>query len=118
MTYDSKFNILEPELQINFAQILRQLRDQYLQQALAKTIQNMEISEIDHELARYVPAQSLSLLASRGLRGELLFPVPAVLQQNPYLLGYYRLLLGFSQKIFYSGEFGLTSFKSMEDWGS
>jgi hypothetical protein len=36
------------------------------------------------------------------------------LEANPYLLGYYRLLLGFSQKEFYTRKFGASSFKSME----
>jgi hypothetical protein len=52
------------------------------------------------------------------LRGELVFPTPTVLLANPRLLGYYRLLLGFSQKIFYSSEFGLTSFKGLESKGA
>lgn len=117
MTDESRFNILKPELQINFSQILQEIREKFLQQALRKSIEKMEISEIDNEVARYVPRQALSQLASRGLRGELLFAVPILLLQNPHLLGYYRLLLGFSQKVFYSTEFGLTSFKSMEEKG-
>lgn len=32
----------------------------------------------------------------------MLFPVPCLLRANPKLLGYYRLLLGFSQKEFYN----------------
>ncbi|MGH6636018.1 MAG: XcyI family restriction endonuclease [Gammaproteobacteria bacterium] len=32
--------------------------------------------------------------------------------------GCYRLLLGFSQKAAYTPEFGLTSFKSMEEKGT
>lgn len=51
-----------------------------------------------------------------GVRGEFLFPVPALLTANPRLLGYYRLLLGFSQKEFFNkGKLG--RFKSMEDKG-
>ncbi|MCI5212600.1 MAG: XcyI family restriction endonuclease, partial [Candidatus Electrothrix sp. ATG2] len=41
-----------------------------------------------------------------------------ILQVNPNLLGYYRLLLGFSKKAFYTSHFGLTSFKSMEEKGT
>ncbi|WP_343847349.1 XcyI family restriction endonuclease [Bowmanella denitrificans] len=39
-----------------------------------------------------------------------------VLRENPYLLGYYRLLLGYSQKEFYGRDkgFGVGHFKSME----
>ncbi len=46
-----------------------------------------------------------------------MFAVPCVLTANPRLLGYYRLLLGFSQKAFYTSEFGLASFKVMEEKG-
>jgi len=55
-------------------------------------------------------------LASLGLRGEFLFPLPSLLTANPRLLGYYRLLLGFSQKEFFNkGKLG--RFKSMEPEG-
>jgi hypothetical protein len=55
-------------------------------------------------------------LASISIRGEFLFPVPCLLRANPRLLGYYRLLLGFSQKEFYSkGKLG--RFSSMEEKG-
>jgi hypothetical protein len=111
-----KFEILNPELQVSFYFRLKLIREEYLDKALSKTIQDFDISIIDNELKEYVPRNGLSKLASVGLRGELVFPVPAVLKKNPYLLGYYRLLLGFSQKAFYSkGPFG--KFKAMEDKG-
>ncbi len=46
------------------------------------------------------------------------FPVPCLLRRNPRLLGYYRLLLGFSQKAFYGSGGGAGPFKSMEDSGT
>lgn len=51
------------------------------------------------------------------MRGELAFPVPIVLRANPRLLGYYRLLLGHSQKEFYTGTTGAGRFKAMEENG-
>ncbi len=67
------------------------------------------------ELDGAVPAKDLVELASRGIRGELLFAVPSVLRANPRLLGYYRLLLGFSQKEFYNksrlARFGVLEFE-------
>lgn len=77
----------------------------------------MDIAELDRELAVIVPSSDLALLASRGLRGELLFPVPCLLTRNPKLIGYYRLLYGFSQKTFYTADLGLAMFKPMEDRG-
>lgn len=106
-----------PQLQIDFSFALAQIRTLYLQDALFSTIEDMDIAVVDTELNKMVPASCLKALARHGLRGELLFPVPAVLSRNPYLLGYYRLLLGFSQKSFYSGETGIGSFKGMEERG-
>jgi hypothetical protein len=56
-------------------------------------------------------------LASHGLRGELMFSVPLLLTENPRLLGYYRLLYGYSQKEFYTTETGVSRFQSMEKRG-
>ena len=111
-------SIPAPQLQIDFAFALDQIRGLYLQQALSEAVSQLDIKKVDTELARLVPSTSLSKLASRGLRGELMFAVPALLSACPRLLGYYRLLLGFSQKAFYTSEFGLTGFKSMEEKGA
>jgi hypothetical protein len=53
-------------------------------------------------------------LAAAGVRDEYVFPTPAVLEARPTLLGYYRLLMGVSQKAFYQARTGLSRFKSME----
>lgn len=55
-------------------------------------------------------------MASLGIRGEFLFPVPCLLLANPRLLGYYRLLLGFSQKEFFN-KTKLGRFAAMEEKG-
>lgn len=106
-----------PQLQIDFAFALEQIREQYLQEALSRTIAGLDITHIDAELAQFVPKESLTKLAGHGLRGELMFAVPYLLRAEPRLLGYYRLLLGFSQKAFY-GITGIGRFKSMEESGS
>jgi hypothetical protein len=67
-------------------------------------------------LHEFVGSERLSFIARKGLRGELVFPVPVVLSSKPTLLGYYRLLLGFSQKEFYRGAFG--RFKRLESDGA
>lgn len=103
-----------PELQIDFSFALGQIRSLYLQEALGKTVESLNITKLDKQLSAYVPGERLKALARHGLRGELVYPVPCVLETNPYLLGYYRLLLGFSQKEFYTIQFGVSGFKSME----
>jgi hypothetical protein len=106
-----------PELQIDFSFLLGQIRSLYLQDALSKTIEALDLSRVDKELSKFVSRSGLKALAKHGLRGELVFPIPCVLRANPYLLGYYRLLLGFSKKEFYSAQFAVGRFQSMETKG-
>jgi hypothetical protein len=110
----ARIDIPPPDLQIDFTFALVQIRVLYLQEALGETVRSLEVTEIDRQLADLAPGTSLQHLASRGLRGESLFPVPCVLENNPRLLGYYRLLLGFSQKSFYATGLGVGRFRSME----
>lgn len=111
-----EFPILSPELQISFYYRLKTVREEYLSSALQRTVERINLKVLDDELNQLVPSVTLNKLASFGLRGELIFPVPSILLSNPFLLGYYRLLLGFSQKEFYSkGPFGKV--KSLEDKG-
>jgi hypothetical protein len=112
-----KFRVPEPDLQITFFHRLQEIRSTYLLNALLSTIASLEIKKIDQELADLVSKKGLQRVAGWGLRGELVFAVPSILKKNPLILGYYRLLLGFSQKQFYGDHYGLTSFKSMEERG-
>lgn len=110
--------IPDPDLQINFAAALTEIRSLYLQDALGDTVGKLQVPDIDKELAAFVPAQSLTALAAHGLRGEMIFPVPLILTANPRLLGYYRLLYGYSQKEFYTSATGAGRFKGMEERGN
>lgn len=107
-------NIPVPKLQIVFSSLLEEMRSLYLQDALRATVEMMDIAALDKQLAAFVPGKRLSELAGRGLRGELVYAVPCLLEMNPRLLGYYRLLLGFSQKEFYTKLFGVSRFKPLE----
>ena len=114
----SKFVSPLPDLQISFYKRLDELRGTFFLQALLKAASELEIPRLDDELANYVSSSHLRKVASWGLRAELLFPVPYLLAHRPQLLGYYRLLLGFSQKEFYGSNYGYGKFKSMEEKGS
>ena len=110
------FPVLSPDLQVAFYYILGSLRKECLAEALRETVAGLRVAEIDRELERCVPPAALQKVASFGLRGEVVFPVPLVLRANPSLLGYYRLLFGLSQKEFYNkGPFG--RFKGLEESG-
>lgn len=106
-----------PSIQIDFANALTEIRTTLLQDALSATVASMDVVCIDDELHHYADEKSLKMLAAHGMRGELLFALPCVLQKNPRLLGYYRLLLGYSQKGFYTSATGAGMFKSLEESG-
>jgi len=103
-------------LQVSVASSLEEVRRLCLRQALAETVRAVPLSMLNHQLEENAPPSDLQALASRGIRGELVFPVPCLLEKNPRLLGYYRLLMGFSQKEFYNkGQ--LSRFSALEDKG-
>ena len=83
-------------------------------QALRKVVGQIDVTALDRELARFAPKKELTRLATAGLRGETAFCTPLVLKQSPALLGYYRLLLGYSQKAFFNSSTGLSAFKCLE----
>jgi hypothetical protein len=116
MPNEVSYPILSPNLQVGFYHILNSIKELYFHEALSRTVRKIRVSDIDRELQLYVSNEALSKLASFSLRGEAVFPLPIILRENPFLLGYYRLLLGVSQKEFYSkGPFG--AFKMMEEKG-
>ena len=71
-----------------------------LQPALKVAVKAVGVRAINADLQRLVPSEALDHLAGLGLRGERVFPTPAVLRQAPTLIGYYRMLLGISRKEF------------------
>lgn len=103
-----------PDLQIEFSVALAEIRRLYLVEALSDTVRTLKVAELDKEIGQRVPPDALAKMAAHSLRAELVFPVPMLLKANPHLLGYYRLLYGFSQKIFYTAETGVGPFKAME----
>jgi hypothetical protein len=113
----SNLKVPEPDLQIGFYHRLQAIRCTHLLDALLVTVGGLDITQIDQELADLTSHAGLRKVAGWGLRGELVYAVPCVLASNPRLLGYYRLLLGFSQKQFYGKRYGFALFKSMEESG-
>ncbi|MGI5818647.1 MAG: XcyI family restriction endonuclease [Armatimonadota bacterium] len=108
--------VLQPTLQIGFFGRLRDDREERMLPALLATVEKVDIASLDDDLNSFAGADRIRFVAGRGLRGELVYATPCLILANPRLLGYYRLLLGFSQKEFYNkGPFGC--FKLMEDEG-
>lgn len=107
-------NFPDPLLQLGFATLLDGARDKVLLSALRETVGRLPIKTIDDQLSEYASEAALSVLASRGIRGESVFPVPIVLEASPSLIGYYRLLFGYSQKQFYTTKTGASCLRNME----
>lgn len=111
-----KLPILSPNLQISFYYKLKEITEQHLDAALSRAVTTVSLGEINKQLEKLVASSALTKLAAFGMRGELTFAVPVILRNNPFLLGYYRTMLGFSQKEFYS-QGGYGRFKRMEESG-
>ncbi|MFW6156057.1 MAG: XcyI family restriction endonuclease [Armatimonadota bacterium] len=108
--------MLQPTLQMGFFGRLQEDREQRLLPALLDAVAEADVALLDVALREFAGAEKVGLVAGKGLRGELVYATPYLLELAPRLIGYYRLLLGFSQKEFYSkGPFGC--FKLMEDEG-
>jgi hypothetical protein len=111
-----EFPIIQPNLQISFYNRLNVLKKFYLQDGMNYALSKIVISNLDKELGAYVSDAHLRKLAQFHIRGEVFFPVPILLLAHPYLLGYYRLLYGLSQKEFY-GTSPYSRFKKLEESG-
>ena len=109
--------LLSPSRQVVFHQMLVAARKTVLMDALSEVLSQLEPTVTKKQILAYVPPDSQKILAAAGIRDEHIFPVPSVLEKKPTLVGYYRLVLGISQKRFYRKGTGMGPFKSMETRG-
>jgi hypothetical protein len=107
-----------PSRQLAFHELLAGARKTVLRDALRGAVTALDPEAISDELGEYAPRAARAILAKAGIRDEEVFPVPLVLREAPTLVGYYRLLLGASQKQFYASGNGTGPLKAMEDRGS
>lgn len=107
-----------PARQVRFHQLLVAARRQWFIDALSEALSRLDQNVVKEQIREYVPGDAQRILAVAGLRDESVFPVPAVIEIKPSLVGYYRLLLGAPQKSFYKGSTGMGRFKSMEESGT
>ncbi|MGH9787847.1 MAG: XcyI family restriction endonuclease [Candidatus Acidiferrales bacterium] len=104
--------------QIAFYQLLVAARKKWFMDALSEALGHVEPATVKTQIGEFVPATAQRTLAAAGVRDEHVFPLPIVLEAKPWLVGYYRMLLGASQKSFYKGSTGMGTFKSMEETGT
>lgn len=103
-----------PERQVYIQDLLERSRRSVLHAAVREAATQVPPGLLRQEMALYAPNLGLQLLQGSGVRDEMVFATPSLLQKVPTTLGYYRLLLGVSQKQFYASQTGLSMFKSME----
>jgi XcyI restriction endonuclease len=112
------FRTISPNFAIDLYQALIGARRLQLQPALNKAVSEIGVAPIDAELQRLVSPRALNHVGSLGLRGERVFPVPAVIQHCSPLIGYYRMLLGLSRKEFsQSARLGYSAWLNAEESG-
>jgi hypothetical protein len=107
-----------PSRQVAFHQLLVAARKIWLADALSEALAIIDPKTLKRQTLKYAPESALRVLAAANVRDEQVFPTPVVLEQKPTLVGYYRLLLGASQKSFYRSATGMGIFKSMEMTGA
>lgn len=116
MTAQGSFKKLEPDIGIQLFDSLRALRPLYLQDGVSLAVEAVGAQTVDSELADFVGDESLTRLASLGIRGERVFPVPSIIRARPTLIGYYRMLLGISRKS-WRQTYGYQRFEGAESNG-
>jgi hypothetical protein len=109
--------LIDHSRQVIFHQVLVATRKTALMDALSEVLGQIDPKTLKEQITRYVPADAQQILAASGIRDEHVFPAPIVLEKKPTLIGYYRLLLGMSQKRFYRKGTGMSAYKGMESRG-
>ncbi len=112
-----RFDVPVPDRQVAFHEFLVAARKTWLKDGLSDALRGVDPEILKNQLSALVPRRVQQLLASAGIRDEYVFPTPVILETKPTLVGYYRLLLGVSQKSFYGTGTGLSIFKSTETNG-
>jgi len=102
---------------VAFHQFLLGAQKSWLVDALSAALARVDPRELKTELAALVPEDVQRILAAAAIRDEYVFPAPRLLFAQPTLIGYYRLMLGVSQKMFYRSGTGMSRLKAMETNG-
>jgi len=106
--------VIDHSRQVIFHQVLVATRKTALMDALSEALGEIEPNLLKKQIIKYAPVDAQKILAASGIRDEHVFPAPIVLEKKPTLVGYYRLLLGMSQKRFYRKGTGMSPYKGME----
>lgn len=111
----SHFDLPSPGKQVYMAAFLAQVREYGLHEAVHVAAKAVDPLVLRTEITQFAPADGLMLIQGSGVRDEEVFATPTMLRSAPGLLAYYRLLLGISQKAFYTTSSGCNAVKAMEE---
>lgn len=112
---DDNLHVLDAAQQSKIHQLMLVARKVWLADALKDAMADVEPAVLRSQISTFVPVEAQHILGVVGIREEKMFPVPVVLEAKPSLVAYYRLLLGISQKRFYTTETGMGPFKKLEE---
>lgn len=101
--------------QVYVAAFLARVRQTGLHEAVRAAARSIPAAVLRAEIAQFAPVLGLQTVQGSAIRDEEVFATPTLLRRSPGALAYYRLLLGISQKQFYTTASGLNVFKSMEE---
>lgn len=110
-----RFDFPPPGKQVYMAAFLARVREAGLHEAVRDAARQVPATTLRSEVSAHAPADGLQTIQGTGVRDEEVFAVPSLLRQSPGILAYYRLLLGVSQKQFYTTKSGLNIFKPLEE---
>ena len=113
----ASFTLPPPARQVYIRNFLDEARTSVLADSLRAAVKEIAPQTLADEMNTHAPAAARQVLQGTHVRDDLVFATPSVLRRDPRTLGYYRLLLGVSQKRFYTTASGLGPFKSMEERG-
>ncbi|WP_257160751.1 XcyI family restriction endonuclease [Corynebacterium cystitidis] len=110
-----RFKFPPPGRQVYLAEFLSKVREEGgLHDSVRKAARSVDADLLRKEMKAYAPKEGLQVLQGSEVRDEEVFVVPSVLRKSPGSLAYYRLLLGVSQKQFYTVKSGTNIFKPLE----
>lgn len=111
----ARFDFPPPGRQVYVQAFLNRVRQTGLHDALRDAVHRVPAATLRAEITAHAPTTGLQAIQSTGVRDEEVFATPTLLRTAPGVLAYYRLLLGISQKAFYTAKSGLSVFATMED---
>ena len=111
-----QFRFPPPGKQVYMAAFLARIRSNGgLHDSVRAAARDVDAGVLRQQMTTFAPQDGLQIIQGSGVRDEEVFAVPVLLKESPGLLTYYRLLLGVSQKQFFTSRSGLNIFKPMEE---